>query len=219
MVKNQNLSKYFVVILALLLLQNGKCKKNPTGPEIETTTTTTATATLSTTSTVAPGTTTVAPGTTSTVSSSSTSVSTTTITGSNAIAPTLSATSGKTDNILTINVSINGNASTISAFGLEVEFPAAMFSYAGVEKGTLTGNWSTVAANPITGSLVRIGGFAGSGTPIASGSKGTIVAVKLKVTCTSCADNSTANICLKSYTDGLKDMIPKPSCAVFTYKK
>jgi hypothetical protein len=221
--KRHNFPALCLLILAILLLQNGKCRKDPTGPDMETTTTTTAAAISTTTSTVIPGTTTVltttTPASSTSVSTTTTAAVTTTITGSNAIAPTLSATSGKTGTVLTVSVTINQNTSTISSFGLEVEFPANMFAYVEVLKGSLTGNWSTVAANPITGSVVRIGGFAGSGTPVAAGSQGTIVALRLRVTCGACADNTAGNVCLKSYTDGIANMTPKPSCAAFTYKK
>jgi len=94
-----------------------------------------------------------------------------------------------------------------------------MFSFDGVEKGPLTSGWSTVDGFQISPGNVRVGGFAGGASAIPAGSTGAIVAVRLKVLCSGCANGQQSNICITNYTDDIASMTPKPSCSTFIFTR
>jgi hypothetical protein len=127
--------------------------------------------------------------------------------------------SGKTDTLVTIPISIRGNTREIGVFGLEFTFDSKMFLFQKVEKGNLTGNWAAVDGNEASSGVVQIGGFRGGGSVIPKGSTGTLAVVTLKVTGTSYADNTQSQVTIRSYMDDISGMNPQPATAAFTYKK
>jgi len=137
----------------------------------------------------------------------------------NEISISCSPSSGGTDTIVSISISIKGNTQEINYFGLDLTFDANMFSFQSVSQGSLTGDWAAVDGNEISSGTVKIGGFAGSGTPIPIGSAGDIVVVQFKVTCSGCSDGQQSQICMSDLTDDIAGMTPAPSCKTFTYRK
>jgi len=127
--------------------------------------------------------------------------------------------SGKTDTLVTIPISIRGNAQEINVFGLELVFDSNMFQFQRVDKGNLTSSWAAADGNETSAGVVQIGGFKGGGGIVLKGSTGTIAVVTLKVTGTSYADNTQSQISIRSYTDDIAGMEPQPATAIFTYKK
>jgi len=127
--------------------------------------------------------------------------------------------SGKTDTLVTIPISIRGNTREIGVFGLEFTFDSKMFLFQKVEKGNLTGNWAAVDGNEASSGVVQIGGFRGGGSVIPKGSTGTIAVVTLKVTGTSYADNTQSRVTIRSYMDDISGMNPQSATVAFTYKK
>ncbi len=126
-----------------------------------------------------------------------------------------SATSGI---LVDASAGISGNQASISTFGLEFVYDATMFDYVGVSKGTLTGNWATIAGNNLGNGRIRIGGFAGGGTTVPALSTGSLVKVNLRVKSTSYGNGTTATSRIEEYADGIAVFTPMPKTAVFTYQ-
>jgi len=137
----------------------------------------------------------------------------------NEISISCSPASGRTDDLITIPVSIKGNIKDITVFGLDFTFDTNLFQYQGIAPGGLTGSWATVDGNVISAGTLRIGGFTGSGTPIPTGSNGTIAVITLKVTGTGFADGQTSQLSIFNYADDVEGMTPLPSTTTFTYRK
>ena len=137
----------------------------------------------------------------------------------NEISISCDPSSGGTETIVTIPVTIKGNIQEIKAFGLELTYDTTMFEYQMVSKGDLTEEWAAVDGNEMSSGTVRIGGFAGTADPIPIGSYESIAIVNLKVTCGGCTDGQQSQICIKNYTDDIWGMASDPSCTTFTYKK
>lgn len=94
---------------------------------------------------------------------------------------TRNPSSGGKDTNITVSISINNTDQEIEVFGLEVTFDANKFQFRRIEEGNLTESWAAVDGNEISRGTLRVGGFMGSGNPIAQGSTGNIAEVKLKV--------------------------------------
>jgi hypothetical protein len=125
---------------------------------------------------------------------------------------------GSTGTTVNCPISIVGNLNEIAAFGLQLVFDTNMFEYVGTSKGSLTGDWSYIDGNSISGT-VTIGGLSGSGNPIPTGSSGTLVVVVLKVTGGSYPNGQQSTVIIQAYTDDVAGMKPEPAAATFTYKK
>jgi len=91
----------------------------------------------------------------------------------NEISISCSPSSGGTDTIVSIPITIKGNIKEIEAFGLELTYDTSMFQFQGVSKGSLTGSWAYVDGNDNSGTVI-IGGIKGSASSIPVGSEGTI---------------------------------------------
>jgi len=134
----------------------------------------------------------------------------------NKISISCSPASGGTDTIVSVPVSILGNLNEIAVFGLDLTFDASIFSFITVEKGSLTGSWAAVDGNEVNPGTVKIGGFAGAGTTIPTGSSGTIAVVKLRVISTASGSRKT-QLSIKNYIDHITGMIPASASVTFTY--
>ena len=130
-----------------------------------------------------------------------------------------SPSSGGTDTNFTIVISINNADREIKVFGLEVTFDADKFQFRRIEEGNLTESWAAVDGNEISSGTLRVGGFMGSGNPIAQGTTGNIAEVKLKVIGSNFNDGQQSQICIENYTDDIADLTPHPSCTNFTLRK
>ena len=87
-----------------------------------------------------------------------------------------SASAGET---VSISAAVS-DAGTVSAFGFDVSFEAARLSFVGVSvTGTDCEDWQTVSAVEPESGLARVGGFAGSGTPVES--NGVLVLLRFQV--------------------------------------
>jgi len=137
----------------------------------------------------------------------------------NRISISCSPSSGGTDTIVSIPITINGNQNEIKVFGLELTFDSSMFEFQSVSKGSLTGDWAAVDGNETQARTVKIGGLAGSGSTIATGSSGTIEVVKLKVLCTTCTNGQQTQLSINNYTNDIGGMTPEPATTKFTYQK
>ena len=137
----------------------------------------------------------------------------------NEVGVSLSPSSGGTNTTVQVAINVRGNTSLIEAFGLQVNFNTTMFQYVGTSKGSLTGNWSLLGGNQISPGVIRIGGAALGGTPVAVGSLGTIAVVTLRVTCTACNDGQTSPVSINGFSDDLVGMTVSPASATFAFKK
>ncbi len=137
----------------------------------------------------------------------------------NQVGISLSPTSGGTDTIVSVAITVRGNLSPIQAYGIQVNFNTTMFQYVSTSSGNLTGSWALVDGNQATPGVITVGGIAGGAAPIPIGSLGTIAVVRLRVTCGSCSDNQTSQITISSLSDDIAGMIASPSSATFTYKQ
>jgi hypothetical protein len=143
----------------------------------------------------------------------------TTLPTDNEISISCAPNSGGTDTMVTIPVSIKGNLNDLSVFGLDLTFDSNLFQYQSTGKGNLTGDWAAVDGNVTSPGTLRIGGFAGSGSTVLSGSIGTIVVITLKVTGSGYNDGQQSQISISSYADDIAGMKPEPSSTLFTFRK
>lgn len=136
----------------------------------------------------------------------------------NEISVACSPSAGSTATTVSVAISVYGNIKSISAFGLQLSFDTNMFEYLGTSKGSLTGSWAFVDGNNVAGT-VTIGGFAGSGNTIPSGSDGSLAVVTLRVTGSSYPNGTQSQLTIRSYTDDIAGMKPEPASVTFTYRK
>ena len=136
----------------------------------------------------------------------------------NEIRVSCSPSSATANATINVPISILGNINEISSFGLQLNFDTNMFQYVGTKKGSLTGGWAYVDGNNVAGT-VTLGGFAGSASPIAVGSTGSIAIVTLKVTGGSYPNGQQSQITISNYNDDIAGMNPEPASTTFTLKK
>jgi hypothetical protein len=134
----------------------------------------------------------------------------------NEVGITISPASGGTGTIVTATISIKGNTSQISSFGLNLQFNTSMFQYIDTSKGTLTGSWAFIDGNAVSGQIT-VGGARGSVAAIPVGSQGSIAVVKFRVVYSSSSDQTT-QITMNNIIDDISGMTIKPASAAFTYK-
>jgi hypothetical protein len=134
----------------------------------------------------------------------------------NKLGISISPSSGPTGTIVSIPISILGNTSEISTFGLEMHFDANMFEFQSVSSGSLTGNWGAVSGNETSSGTITIGGVPFSGTPISIGSSGSIAVVKFRVTGSSYNNGDTSQVTINNLVD-ISGMTVSPSSVTFTY--
>jgi len=135
----------------------------------------------------------------------------------NAVTLAVSPTSGSTGTTVTVTIGVKGNLQPIQAFGMDLTFDSSMFSYVGFNRGNLSGYLTDVRANNPSAGVVKIGGY-GVTNSIPAGSTGTLIIVRLRVTCGSCNDGLQRQICITRFTDDIEDMIKQPGCRTFTYR-
>jgi len=82
----------------------------------------------------------------------------------NKISISCNPSSGGTDTIVSVPITISGNNKEIKVFGLELTFDSSVFEFQSVSKGSLTGNWAAVDGNETQAGTVKVVGFAGSGS-------------------------------------------------------
>ena len=134
----------------------------------------------------------------------------------NRVGISISPNSGGTDTIVRITISIDGNTSSISTFGLKLNYNTSIFQYVGTSRGSLTSSWAFVDGNANAG-VITVGGLRGGAGAIPIGSQGSIAVVKLRVVYNGGSDLSTT-ISMNSLTDDLVGMTINPASAAFTYR-
>jgi len=106
----------------------------------------------------------------------------------------------------TVEITIKtDNVNNCSAFGFDMQFDTTKLSFVKVDKGTATNDWAAVAGSAITGG-VRVGGFAGSGTPF-SGTDKEICKVTLKVKNAACPAGGAIELNAINLKDSLKGAV------------
>jgi hypothetical protein len=141
-----------------------------------------------------------------------------TLCGNVEVVPTPST--GIYDDEISVYINISNNQCQMCALGFDFFYDTSMFTYQGIDtQNCLTSDWSTVDADEISPGQVRIGGFAGSGSCIESTDNGSLVVVKLKVTCQcpGCADGQQSTLTIDAYTDELASFDPEPADGTFTF--
>ena len=136
----------------------------------------------------------------------------------NDVSLSISPTSGTSGTTVVVTIGVIGNLQPISAFGMDLTYDGAMFDFVSSSKETLTGNWSLVRAHSPSSGLVKAGGAALGGTPIAVGSTGSLVVVVLRVTGGSLNDSDSSAISVSNFTDDIQGM-GVPSARWFTLRK
>jgi hypothetical protein len=136
----------------------------------------------------------------------------------NDVTLSISRTSGRAGDLVTVTIGVKGNLQPISAFGMNLTYDGAMFDFVSSAKGSLTGSWGLVSANSPSPGLVKVGGAAFGGTPIAVGSTGSIITVRLRVTGGSLNNGATTQIRVAAFTDDIQGM-GVPRAKTFTLIK
>lgn len=99
----------------------------------------------------------------------------------------------------------------IDAWGFDLTFDAAYFSYVGIDKGELTQQWDMIGANEITPGTLRIGGIRGAGPMTVGDVIGDIVILRFTVNGTA----ATSPLCLTNMVDDFAPYATAPPCADF----
>jgi hypothetical protein len=137
----------------------------------------------------------------------------------NSLSISCSPSSGGNGTVVDVRISCTGNAQEIKTFGLELTFDQDVFQYERTDKGTLTGNWAAVDGNVTSPGKLIVGGFVGSGTPVAVGGNGSLAIVKIKVIYSGGDSRFTRQIRINNYLDDINGMFPMPTSATFTFIK
>lgn len=137
----------------------------------------------------------------------------------NAISLSCSPSSGGTGIEVTVTISVTKNQTEIKAFGFEMTFDSAIFQLQKVEKGVLSSSWATVDGNETSPGNILVGGFMGSGAPVAPGSSGSLVQIKFKVIYSGSDNGFSRQFAIKNYMDNIAGMNPNPATATFTFQK
>ncbi len=116
-----------------------------------------------------------------------------------------------------VRIIISGNSAAIESFGLRLGFDTAKFTYQNIQKGTLTGAWSSVDANQTTPGTLIVGGFPGGAAAIPASSSGSLAIVTLRSACPSCSVGQTSAITASTYVDDIAGFTPSPAAATFTF--
>jgi hypothetical protein len=118
---------------------------------------------------------------------------------------------GTSGNTITILIDISNNTQQISAFGLDLIYDSTSFVYKGVEKGSLTSDWSPIEGNEIDSGKIRIGGYAGEGIVIPPSSDGSLVEINVQVKEDLPYDkDTTVKFKMESYVDDIARFLPNP---------
>lgn len=120
---------------------------------------------------------------------------------------------------ITVDVNLSNNQCVMSAFGFDLYFDDAMFTFQGIEaQGTLITDWSMIDGNEINPGQVRVGGYSGMGTEISASANGCLIKVKFQVAaqCGAYADGDQGVFTLDSYFDDLVFYAPQPAQVTFT---
>ena len=125
--------------------------------------------------------------------------------------------SGSTNTIVNVSISVDNNEQVITAFGLDIAYNNTMLQYQSFTRVNLTSDWFAVDGNEISPGNVRAGGFAGAGSPVPLNSTGSIAIASFNVTCLGCSSGQQSQICIHSYVDHIENMTPEPSCTQFTF--
>jgi hypothetical protein len=193
-----------------------------TSSSTSTSSTSTSTSSTSTTTSIYTSSTTTSSTSSSTsisTTSSSTSVSTTTsILPGGDIALVLDPNAGTWGNSFRGLVNIANNDNSVSAFGIDLTYDTSLFTYLGVERGSLTADWGTLSGNEVSPGLVRMGGFRGGGTEIPTDSSGSLVHTLFQVKCVAAADGLQKAFSIGAYTDDIAGFTPSPAADTFTYR-
>jgi len=134
----------------------------------------------------------------------------------NRIGLDINPSSAVKDSTISVPISIGGNALEIKAFGLTMSYDTNMFEFQGVDKGSLTGSFASVAGYG-TG-VINIGGF-GGGSTIPVGSSGSIAVAHFKVIGSGFSNGDNSTITISSYKDDISGMSPSSCSVSFTYKE
>jgi len=135
------------------------------------------------------------------------------------ISVTCTPTSGGAGTVFTVSITLGSVDKEVTVFGMDMTFDADFIQFQGANRGNLTGDWAAVDANEIRAGTLKVGGFAGSGTPIPARSRGTIAEIRLKVEGEDFNNGQASQICINSYTDDLSGLTPMPACTSFELTK
>lgn len=130
----------------------------------------------------------------------------------NRVGISISPSLGGTGTIVTITISIDGNTSSISTFGLKLNYNTSIFQYLSTNSGILTNSWAYVDGSASAG-VITVGGLRGGARAIPIGSRGSIAVVRLRVIA---GPDQTTQITIYDLIDDIAGMIVNPSSRTFT---
>ena len=123
------------------------------------------------------------------------------------------ATSGQD---ITVSVRIANNTQSVSNFGFDFVFDNEIFTFEGIQAGTLTTNWS-ITSQTVHERRIEIHGS--GGTTIPASSSGTLVIINLKIKCQNLTYDTQRTLKIENYTGDMNDSFsPEPCTSIFTYK-
>lgn len=121
---------------------------------------------------------------------------------------------GAQNDQVTIAIRIRGESLTkIEAWGLQLQFPAAMIRIDAVEAGELMPDWQALDFNETSAGIATIGAYAGGGTPIIGTAVGDLFKIKFTILGTG---GTSAAACLYQFVDDLAGYHPDGACGIIT---
>ncbi|UCE43099.1 MAG: hypothetical protein JSV17_09205, partial [Candidatus Aminicenantes bacterium] len=115
-----------------------------------------------------------------------------------------------------VSVQIANNFQALSSFGFVFVYSSDVFSFEGVQVGSLTSNWS-ITTQTVNQNRIRISGSGGSVIPVSS--NGTLVTILIKVKCLTFTSEIQRTLRIENYTGDMHDAFsPEPCTSIFTYR-
>jgi hypothetical protein len=114
-----------------------------------------------------------------------------------------------------VSVQIANNNQVVSNFEFDFIFDYNIFSFEGIQVGSLTSDWSLITQN-VSQSRITIQGTGGTSIPLSS--NGTLATLILKVQCLSFTSAIQRPLRIENYTGDMQDAFtPEPCTSDFTY--
>lgn len=117
-----------------------------------------------------------------------------------------------------IPVIIADNDNQICDFTFDFVFDPSVFEFKGIERSSVTQDWSTMDWSQVESGKIRITGSAGSGTCVPSLSSACLVKMKLMVKCVGYTSDTQTPIRIEEYNDGISLLCPRSFEVNFSYK-
>jgi hypothetical protein len=136
-------------------------------------------------------------------------------TGNGAVSLVINPSAAASGQVFTASVQIANNYNALSSFGFAFVFDGNVFTFEGIQTGSLTSDW-TITTQTVNPNKVMIDGSGGAVIPVSS--SGSLVTVLVRVKCLALTSEIIRNLRIQDYTGDMDDAFsPEPCSGAFTY--